>query len=241
MHSNKTSNNIVWLTANKQQRDLILVQAVYASFSFVILEENARRNWLFTIKSLVKSFTHVISSLKLSILSFTKFFYRNIRELQLIIPIVGAKVKDFNKFKFLQNISPKIFIRSLSFISLFNSKIRYPNNVLIITRLLAPLNNLNSVLNIISNFGIELNFPIDSRNNFYTFLFYLKLYELEEILQWLNWVAFYIRIQNTPYKFKKNSALSDFIFMLNKFGYQIWYSKHFHSNTNLKTFKLKKK
>jgi hypothetical protein len=138
---------------------------------------------------------------------------------QSIIPVIGSKIKGFNKFKFLQQISPKFFIYSLSFMSVFKKNaMRFTAFITLLKTIITT--EFNTLSNIISNFGLELKFPIDTSTNFYIFLFYLKLYELEETLQWLNWAAFYINIQAAPYKLTKNKSVAGFIIMLNKVGYQ---------------------
>jgi hypothetical protein len=181
-----TSYKIIWPTASKRRRDTFLLQALYTRFSSVISEQDAANNWLFIIKNITREFTHSAVSLDVSIVYFQRLFHQKIRELQFSIPTIGHKIDNFHNFVFLQNISTTLFTTGLCKIGLFYT---YIENVLFNTKLASAFNNqlteLNIILKLSLTFGINVNIPSSSASlfNFYLFLFYLKLYELEEILQ----------------------------------------------------------
>jgi hypothetical protein len=224
-------------------RDTLIVQSLYIRFSRIVLEQAAKANWLFIIKNLVVQFIHTAVSLDFSIIHFQSYFYKHIRELQLIIPILGAKIINFTNLKFLQKVSALNFINDLKLIRLFDPS--EPKSTFYTQLKPLLINNENAlkiIMKIRFNFGVRADFLCKdiSRFNLYLFLFYLKLYELEEILQWLNWVAFRISLQGIPYKFHRSSLLHNFLLSINKFGYQSWHEKQFQKPKN-SIFKLKKK
>ena len=131
---------------------------------------------------------------------------------------------------------------------LFHSNVKIKNVIFDSIFVNAKSNNkeseiLNLFLKISSFFQIDLN--IFNKNlNVYLFILYLKLYELEEQLQLLNWLFFRINLDVSPYKFYRGANLVSFLETVKQSGYDFWHKQTFSimsTKVVTKKFKLKKK
>jgi len=227
-----------------KQRNILLVKILYKQLCQITLDKKARYCWLFLVQNLVKSFNQSSINLNQSVIGFSHYFYKQIRELQTAIKSLRFKIIDMHKFKLLQNVSQDFFIKSWYSITLFDSN-EHDSNFYNILELSFSKGDkeYTKLLEIKRDFGININFSTSSDTvfNLYLFQFYLRLHELEETLQWFNWVVFRIDIDKAPYKFYKHPTLSSFIEDVITKGYQYWYKKRFVSTNIIKSNKIKLK
>jgi hypothetical protein len=233
-----------WASISTKQRNILLVKILYKQLCQITLDKKARYCWLFLVQNLVKSFNQSSINLNQSVVGFSHYFYKQIRELQTAIKSLRFKIIDMHKFKLLQNVSQDFFIKSWYSITLFDSNEQDSNfyNILELSFSKGD-KEYTKLLEIKRDFGININFSTSSDTvfNLYLFQFYLRLHELEESLQWFNWVVFRIDIDKAPYKFYKHPTLSSFIEDVITKGYQYWYKKRFVSTNIIKSNKIKLK
>jgi hypothetical protein len=233
-----------WASISSQQRDILLVKILYKQLCHISLDPKARFCWLFTIQNLVKDFKQSSINLDQNIIGFSRFFYKQIRELQSTIKLLRLKIVDMHSFKLLQNISQEFFIKSWYSITLFDSNNSSSSFYTILESFFPKESSeYTKILEIKRDFGINvdfLNLP-DTSFNVHLFQFYLRLHELEETLQWFNWGVFRLDIDNSPYKFYKHPTLSSFLDDVITFGYQFWHKKRFISINAVKSNKIKLK
>lgn len=235
----------------KKQHDALLVKALYNKFYTLTNDRKAWYCWLVLIKTMMKDFNHNthLNSYH-NILSFSKFFYKQIRGLQSFIKFLRSKIHNLYNFKLLQHVSQDSFFHNWHSITLFDSAVRNSQFDLELARLLSDNpNQLNFFLSIKSYCGIQFAFSTLNSADFNTYLFllYLRLYELEDILQWFNYGAFRANTGTPQYKFYKNQTLTSFFSEVALFGYQFWHNKWFRlinshnkDTFSLMRFKLKK-
>jgi len=233
-----------WRSLSTQQRNVLLVKILYKQLYQITLDSKIRYCWLFIIQNLVKIYNQSSINLDQSLIGFSRFFYKQIRELQSIIKLLRPKISDMHNFKLLENVSQEFFIKSWYSITLFDS-----NNLnSSFYNLLKPYFSKESdqfikLLEIKNSFGINVDFVNlpDSFFNIYLFQFYLRLHELEETLQWFNWAVFRLDIDKAPYKFYKHHTLSSFLDDVITYGYQFWHKNRFMSANFVKSNKIKLK
>ena len=233
-----------WRSISTQQRNTLLVKILYKQLCQITLDSRARYCWLFTIQNLVKSYNQSPINLDQNLIGFSHFFYKQIRVLQSTIQFLRLKIDDMHNLKLLENVSQELFIKSWYSITLFdsnNSNSSFYN--ILETYFSKESDEYTKLLEIKRNFGVNVDFLIlsDSFFNTYLFQFYLRLHELEETLQWFNWVVFRLDIDKSPYAFYKHRTLSSFLDDVITYGYQFWHKKRFISNTVVKSNKIKLK
>jgi len=121
--------------------------------------------------------------------AFARFFYKNIRDLQSFIRSLKFKITGMYNLKLLKFVSSEVFDISFRSISFFSEHITFKafdEHV----RLLYINDNSSYIyyLKIVKFYGIKFDFPSNYTYNLnlYLFQFYIRLHELEEILQWFN-------------------------------------------------------
>lgn len=181
----------------------------------------------------------------------SRYFYRIIRNLQQIMKSVLKNLKHSYKLKFLQAVTAEDFYKAMNSF-----------------QLLTPLININSSLNLSFdnhikqlfsksdfklfiilknkfkfNFKPVLNSKVDL--NLYLFIFYLKIFSLEKVLQHINWYLFRFDIESQPYKFNIPYIFINFMQDVLGFGYKAWHLKTFpvviSNSISAKFKKLRKK
>jgi hypothetical protein len=105
-----TQNQQFSQQTSKKQRDALLVKALYNKFYTLTNDKRAWYCWLVLIKNMMKDFNHNthLSSYH-NIISFSKFFYKQIRNLQSFIKFLRAKIHNLYNFKLLQHVPQDSF------------------------------------------------------------------------------------------------------------------------------------
>jgi len=202
--------------------------------------------WFLIVQALTKTFVLTSYSLNQNLIYFSRFFYKKIRQVQSVIKILRSKIQKLHNLNLLKSVSNSQFFNIWNLISIF-SKDKDLNlfNIKLREYFLSNTNHFDDIIRIKNDFGIDVQFVEKPINEFnlYLFLFYLKLYELEERLQWFNWILFRSEISTSPYIFYKAPILINFLKTLRTCGYQVWHKyqfKELHS-VRIRKFKLKKK
>jgi hypothetical protein len=100
-----------------------------------------------------------------------------------------AKIPDIHSFKFLENISGQFFYDSWDSIVLFDSSTPTTAcDTMLENILVEDTSYLKKLIAVNKDFGVTANFPslFVADLNLCLFQYYLRLYELEKILQWFN-------------------------------------------------------
>jgi len=238
-------NNLRKITVKK--RKFFLIKALLSKLVLKYKDDfKAHKQWFLIIQSMLKTFVLTSQSLQQNLASFSKFFYKKLRQIQSLIKILRPKIVKLYNFKLLQYVNNVAFFNTWTNIGtmakpyssdLFNTKLK--------ALFLSNISHFDTFIQLKDDFGIHIKFIEESKDDFnlYLFQFYLKLYELEECLQWFNWIIFRSDTTEGPYKFYKETILIDFLKVVRTCGYQFWHKRHFkrmHS-VSTKRFKLKKK
>jgi hypothetical protein len=185
---------------------------------------------LFLCNQLMVTFTPPAISLRHSFVGFGKYFYKNIRELQTFIKVLRFNIKNLYNLKLLSTVSQQTFFNTRNLVTLWSSN---HDNSLFIKELQGSFsNNLKEFgifFKIVAYSGLKLDFlnTISSDFNLYLLQLYLRLYDLEEILQWFNWLLFRSHVDKKIYQFYKPSFVVSFISDVRNFGYDFWHSNRF--------------
>ena len=240
-----TQNN--WRNVTIKKRKFFLIKFLLRKLALKHKYDlNTYKYWSLIVQALTKTFVLTSYSLQQNLKSFGKFLYKKIRIIQSFIKSLRFKITDLHNLKLLKFVSNLQFFNAWNSISMFT---KGKNVDLFYIKLresfLLNISNFNDFIQIKNDFGIYINFTEKSTKNFnfYVFQLYLKLYELEENLQWFNWRVFRSDIGVHKYLFYKEPVLVNFFKIVRAYGYQFWHKTQFKSvhTTGIKKFKLKKR
>ncbi len=165
--------------------------------------------------------------------AYGKSLYKHIRWVQKVIYFLRGHMKNIDNFFFLKHISPTIYNEIVSKISYETSydvpdqKIRSTTNMFYVKlkRLClskAHIKRFNDFLKIRNAYYLNVEFPNNNSNiyfNAFLFFVYLKLFDLEEVLQYINWQFFRFKKDKQPFKYNKPKPISKLLSLIEIAGY----------------------
>jgi len=153
-------------------------------------KKDPRRNLMlrasyFILFSLISEFRPNKFSMSRSIVSFSRFFYKKIRELQSFIRAVKFKVFGIYNLYLLKRVSNEDFLDSFSSVRFFELASCSSFNDHLKSVFSKDTRNFKLFLTIQKSFGIKFVFSTNYKElrNLYLFQLYVRLYELEAVLQ----------------------------------------------------------
>ncbi len=236
-----------WLGFSKAKRQFFIIKVLHIK----LLSCKASNRYvldcsLFIAYQLMINFIPSGIGLRQNVTTFGRYFYKQIRELQTFIKLVRFHIKNFKNLKLLRTITQQTFFNTRNLITFWSCN---TDNSLFIKELercfSQNLKQLDVFFKIANYSGLKLDFLKTKSVDFNVYLFqlYLRLNDLEEILQWFNWVLFRSHVDKKVYRFYKPKFLISFALYVGKFGYDFWHKNRFKQlhAAPLKKFRLKKK
>lgn len=177
----------LWPRLSKAKRKFFIMKVLYIKLLACTTSNHyVFSSGLFILDQLMINFIPPAFNLRYSVISFGKYFYKSLRELQSFIKELRFNIKRLSNLKLLRTVSSQTFFNMRSLITPWSLN---PDNSLFINQLKVCFSKNLKALDVFSKitscFGLKLHFfdAILSKFNLYLFQLYLTLYELEALLQ----------------------------------------------------------